>query len=269
MDEQKIIQQKIIEIEKEHEVKVLFAIENGSRNWGIESKNSDYDVRFVFKRPVKEYLKLNKREEVISQHYDKEGNKCSQQGCFYDVVGFDIYKFSKMLSSSNPQVIEWLTSKIIYYGDRSKIFVDYAINKFNPISLFYHYKSMCKSNYEKYIKSYSEVTYKKYLYSMRGLINAKYVQNLKQIPPIDFPETIQKSRNKIIPDSIANNMIEIIRMKKEGNEKDIIDNIPEIDHYIEEFLKHHDEMKNVTFKKNGTDNDLQQEIWDNIGVTEK
>lgn len=261
-----IIQQKMIEIEKEHEIKVLFAIENGSRNWGIESKNSDYDVRFVYKRSIKEYLKINKREEVIMQHYDAEGKKCPQQGCYYDIVGFDIYKFSKMLSSSNPQVIEWLTSKIIYCGERSKTFTHYALTNFNPISLYYHYKSMCKSNYEKYIKSYNEVTYKKYLYAMRGLINAKFVQHFKEIPPIDFPETIQKSRTKTITDGIANKMLDIIRLKKEGKEKDIIGNIPEVDNFIEEFLKKNDEMKNVTFKKTRTDNELQQEIWNNIGV---
>ena len=35
-------------IEKENDVKILFAVESGSRAWGFPSKDSDYDVRFVY-----------------------------------------------------------------------------------------------------------------------------------------------------------------------------------------------------------------------------
>ena len=37
-------------IEKENFIKILLAVESGSRAWGIQSKDSDYDIRFVFKR---------------------------------------------------------------------------------------------------------------------------------------------------------------------------------------------------------------------------
>lgn len=52
-------------IEKRHGVKILFAVENGSRTWGVSSKDSDLDVRFVFARNVKDYLKINRLPEVI------------------------------------------------------------------------------------------------------------------------------------------------------------------------------------------------------------
>jgi hypothetical protein len=35
-------------IEQEHEVKILLAVESGSRAWGFESSNSDWDVRFIY-----------------------------------------------------------------------------------------------------------------------------------------------------------------------------------------------------------------------------
>jgi predicted nucleotidyltransferase len=41
------IKQKLLEIEKEHNVKILYAVESGSRAWGFESLDSDYDVRFI------------------------------------------------------------------------------------------------------------------------------------------------------------------------------------------------------------------------------
>ena len=35
-------------IEREHDVRVLYACESGSRAWGFASTDSDYDVRFVY-----------------------------------------------------------------------------------------------------------------------------------------------------------------------------------------------------------------------------
>ena len=55
-------------IEEEKGVKILFAVESGSRAWGMDSKDSDYDVRFVFYRPLKEYISINKPGEVINTH---------------------------------------------------------------------------------------------------------------------------------------------------------------------------------------------------------
>ena len=42
------IQENLVDIEKIHEVRVLLAVESGSRAWGFESKNSDWDVRFIY-----------------------------------------------------------------------------------------------------------------------------------------------------------------------------------------------------------------------------
>jgi predicted nucleotidyltransferase len=41
------ITQKLLNIEKEHDVTILYAVESGSRAWGFESSDSDYDVRFI------------------------------------------------------------------------------------------------------------------------------------------------------------------------------------------------------------------------------
>jgi hypothetical protein len=34
-------------LEAVHRVRILFAVESGSRAWGFPSRDSDYDVRFV------------------------------------------------------------------------------------------------------------------------------------------------------------------------------------------------------------------------------
>ena len=52
------IKQICKQLEKEKNIKIIFAVENGSRAWRMDSKDSDYDVRFVFKRPLKEYIQI-------------------------------------------------------------------------------------------------------------------------------------------------------------------------------------------------------------------
>lgn len=39
-------------IEKEENIEILYAVETGSRGWGFSNEDSDYDVRFIFKRPA-------------------------------------------------------------------------------------------------------------------------------------------------------------------------------------------------------------------------
>jgi predicted nucleotidyltransferase len=68
---EKVIKKILKNLEKENNIKILFAIENGSRAWRMESKDSDYDVRFVFVRPVKDYIQINKVQEVISIAFDE------------------------------------------------------------------------------------------------------------------------------------------------------------------------------------------------------
>lgn len=60
-----ISKQKIREIEEKEKVKVILAVESGSRAWGFESQDSDYDVRFIYIREKDDYLKLEGVRDVI------------------------------------------------------------------------------------------------------------------------------------------------------------------------------------------------------------
>lgn len=224
------------DLEKEKDIKILFAVENGSRAWRMNSKDSDYDVRFVFVRPLKDYIQINPAKDVINTAFDKEGNPCPAKGALIDISGFDIFKYTKLLSSSNPTTIEWLMSDIVYYGKQNEVFKSFAENNFNEISLYFHYKSLCKNNYEKYLKSGNLVTYKKYLYAYRGLINARWVEYKHSVPPIIFNKALDGMKD-VIPKDIIEKLDNIIYLKSQGKEKDIIQNIVEMDAYIEDFLK--------------------------------
>ncbi|RKZ09927.1 hypothetical protein DRQ25_04685 [Candidatus Fermentibacteria bacterium] len=158
-------------IEEAENLHILFAVENGSRAWGMASEDSDYDVRFVFVRPIEEYITINKPKDVISIAFDKGGSRCKAEGSFIDIVGFDIAKFVTLLSKSNPTTIEWLTTDIVYYGRQNKILKDFALEKFSQIALYHHYRSLARYNYRKYIENNKNITYKRYLQIFRGIVN--------------------------------------------------------------------------------------------------
>ena len=65
------INEKLDEIERTEGVRVLHAVESGSRAWGFASLDSDYDVRFVYVRPKEDYLRLDEPRDVIEWQLDE------------------------------------------------------------------------------------------------------------------------------------------------------------------------------------------------------
>ena len=99
-----IINKKLKEIEEKENIKILLAVESGSRAWGFASSDSDYDVRFIYVRNQKEYLRLNDIRDVIEWQLDET----------LDINGWDIKKALLLLKKSNPTLFEWWNSPIIY-----------------------------------------------------------------------------------------------------------------------------------------------------------
>jgi len=100
------ILKRIKAAEEEHDVKVLFAIESGSRAWGFASPNSDYDVRFIYAHKKDWYLDINveyKRDVIEYPIVDE-----------IDINGWDIRKALMLFWKSNPAFVEWIQSPIVY-----------------------------------------------------------------------------------------------------------------------------------------------------------
>ena len=62
---EELILSKIREIEEKENIKVIHAIESGSRAWGFASPDSDYDVRFIYVRNKNFYLSLRENKDFI------------------------------------------------------------------------------------------------------------------------------------------------------------------------------------------------------------
>jgi hypothetical protein len=91
-------------IEQAHNCEILLAVESGSRAWGFPSPDSDNDVRFFFRRPLKSYLAIDPERDVIETPMDGD----------WDVNGWDITKALRLMVKGNATVGEWLNSPLIY-----------------------------------------------------------------------------------------------------------------------------------------------------------
>ncbi|MDH5355076.1 MAG: nucleotidyltransferase domain-containing protein [Gammaproteobacteria bacterium] len=165
--------------EEEHNVRVLLAIESGSRAWGFASPNSDYDVRFIYSHEPQWYqaVDLEERRDVIEYPITDE----------IDINGWDVRKALRLFWKSNPAFIEWIQSPITYL-EPSRLRSE-AINIlpiiYSPEKGIYHYRSMAKTNYRGYLRE-EMVPLKKYFYVLRPILAARWVQKYKTAAPIEF-----------------------------------------------------------------------------------
>lgn len=171
-----LINQKLDEIEKRENVKILHCIESGSRAWGFASPDSDYDVRFIYVHPKEFYLRLDKTRDVIEWQLDDT----------LDINGWDIQKALQLLYKSNPTLFEWNSSPIVYRTTKDWEKISSIINKyFVAKAELYHYLSTAKRNYREYLKG-ETVKLKKYFYVLRPLLACKWILAEGTPPPMLF-----------------------------------------------------------------------------------
>src|ERR1043166_5445755 len=137
----------LTDIEQTEAVRVLYAVESGSRAWGFESTDSDYDVRFLYVRPRDWYLSIDvetKRDTIEKPITDD-----------LDVSGWDLRKALKLFRKSNPPLLEWLQSPIVYLERFSTAVRLRELTKeyFSPKSCLHHYLHMAEGNFRQYLQT--------------------------------------------------------------------------------------------------------------------
>ena len=177
----------IKKIHQKYPVKVIFVTEWGSRAYGLESDNSDFDLRFVYiqkdNRVYKEYL--NKQMTVNLFELPKvsletiTGKFTKKNESEIDWQGWDVTKAVKHLYEMNSSIFEWIYSPLVYYNNPNYEFLENAkrlLKSQHRISpLIKHYKLMAKTHYEEYVKGMSEVIIKKYAVVARCAIMVKWL----------------------------------------------------------------------------------------------
>lgn len=250
---EKEIQLRINAAEQEHNVKVLYAVESGSRAWGFASPNSDYDVRFIYAHPKEWYVAvdLEEKRDVIEYPIVDE----------IDISGWDVRKALRLFRKSNPSFVEWLHSSIVYRDDgvfaagaRELLNSSYSINKG-----IYHYRSMAKTNYRGYLRK-PMVPLKKYFYVLRPLLSILWMEQQGTPAPIEFDKLRVMVRNNAELDDAITALIE---RKKLALEKEIAPAVPIINEFIVSELDRLEDFQGVELGKS-FDNDSLNRLFKQV-----
>jgi predicted nucleotidyltransferase len=214
------------EIEARERVRILYACESGSRAWGFESADSDYDVRFLYLRAREWYLSIDVelRPEVIEIPVEES----------LDINGWDLRKALHLLRKSNPPLLEWLGSPIVYREIPSVAERLRGLRSayYSPRACMYHYVSMARGNYKEFLQG-PDVIRKKYLYVLRPILAALWIEKDLGVVPTEFQKLVDRL---VGPGSFRDSIAELLGAKRAGCELGLGSQLPAINAFIEREL---------------------------------
>jgi len=220
------IEHRLKQVEIDENVKILMAIESGSRAWGFASPNSDYDVRFIYVRPRDWYLSIDveDRRDVIEYPIVDD----------IDLNGWDIRKALRLFWKSNPSFIEWIQSPITYIesGNFRQNVIELLPKIYSVEKGMYHYLNMAKSNYREHMKE-KNVRIKKYFYVLRALLNIRWLETNQTVAPIEFERLLTLLEDEELLSTIR----ALLARKKVVSEKGLGPAVPLINNFIEKEIE--------------------------------
>ncbi len=200
------IKNELVRLEQKHEIKILYAVESGSRAWGFASTDSDWDVRYIYIHNLDWYLKIDdgkdSQEEILSNDID--------------LAGWELKKALRLFRKSNPPMLEWLRSPIVY---AEKFSTAESLRRlgdhfFNPKSCMYHYLSMAKNNYREFLQK-DLVRSKKYFYVLRPVLACDWIKEKETMPPMEFRTLVD---DQVKDQTIRDEIDQLLERKIAGEE---------------------------------------------------
>lgn len=227
-----LIQSTLSQIEQETGCKVLYACESGSRAWGFESPDSDWDVRFIYVHPSDWYLSIVDHRDVIERMLPND----------LDVSGWELRKALRLMRKSNPPFFEWLRSPIVYM-ERPEAMAGLravAQESYSPARCYHHYRSMAKGNVRNYFDQ-DQVPLKKYLYILRPILACKWIAAKLGPAPMEFETML----DRLLPAGPVRRDIDaLLILKRQSGETGMGAKIESIQAFIEEEMA---QMEQVQF----------------------
>ena len=231
--------------ENTRDIKFLCVVPNGSRAYGTESWNSDVDIRGIYIEPLSEYLKLERSKDCFSATY--------YDGVNIDLQAYSLDKTLKLISKSNPNILEWLNvdnaySNFRYINQLREIANEY----FDVKRCLYHYIGMAKKDlkaHSKYVEGDKVIKVKHLLNIFRCVFYCHSMIRDGKFPTLDIMDNIpaildtyRLQNGKLFTQYI----VDLINKKKTDKDSVIIlEN--DVDTWLEERIKNYkycaDELK--------------------------
>ncbi|MYN01260.1 nucleotidyltransferase domain-containing protein [Pseudoduganella sp. DS3] len=234
--------------EAEHNVRILLAVESGSRAWGFASPNSDYDVRFIYAHPSNWYLAVDLEEKRDVIEYEIVDD--------IDLNGWDVRKALRLFHKSNPAFVEWIQSPILYrshggFADGTRQLLPQIYSCENGV---YHYRSMAKTNYRGYLRA-DMVPLKKYFYVLRPLLAVRWLERYGTAAPIEFDKLLHLLEGETeLLDAIA----ALLEKKKAAPEMGLSEPVPCLNRFIESELERLERPEVSRFQRGDVSTGLNQ-----------
>jgi predicted nucleotidyltransferase len=167
-------------------VAVPWAIESGSRAWGFPSPDSDYDCRFLFVRPRRDYLSPWRPRDVIETPLD----------AVLDVNGWDVVKAVALAAKGNATVGEWLRSPLVYDGDPA--FRDALLALVDDVvdrsALGRHYLHVGRDHWSRSgAADGAECSLKKVFYALRPAAALHWMSQQSGTPPMNLQQLLREA----------------------------------------------------------------------------
>ena len=138
-------------------------------------------MRFIYAHPAEWYLSIQDRRDVIERPLEN----------LIDESGWDVRKALNLLRKSNPPLLEWMQSPIVYRADAT--FVDglkaLMVAYYSPRQCMHHYLHMAQGNIREYLKG-ERVWVKKYFYVLRPLLACRWIEAGLGVVPMEFARLV-------------------------------------------------------------------------------
>jgi predicted nucleotidyltransferase len=185
---------------------------SGSHLYGMNSPDSDIDIRGCFVLNSHNFLGLNRpidhKDWSITEVTPKFPHPNGIEICLNEVA-----KETSLALKSNCNVLEHLVAKPVYADADALYWRKMLLDKMTATGIYNSYKGMATFNYHKYLKTAQKKTVKKYLYVFRGLLAGTYALQNGCIEPnlTELSRCYQISEVK-----------ELLKIKSKGTEKEIL-----------------------------------------------
>ncbi len=204
MDEE--IKLQLQNIERTSNIKILYAVESGSRAWGFASTDSDWDVRYIYIHHPDWYLSIDDKKDSLETMLPND----------LDLSGWEIRKALKLFRKSNPPLMEWLRSPLLYLeaGPFAESLRKLSGEYFSPKNCMHHYLHMAEGNFREYLQK-DLVRTKKYFYVLRPILACECIERTNSMAPMEFEILF----NELITDKNLKTEINTLLERKRSGEE--------------------------------------------------
>jgi len=228
------IKKELLKLESKHDIKILLAVESGSRAWGFASTDSDWDVRYIYVHKLDWYLQIDEKKDNQEEILPND----------IDLAGWELKKALRLFRKSNPPMLEWLRSPIVYMERFSTADTLRELTKiyFNPRSCLNHYLHMAEGNYKDYLQK-DNVRVKKYFYVLRPILACDWIRETNTMAPMEFHTLLDSQiKDPILKQEILN----LLKRKMDGEELNEEPRIEILHRFLEERIAYYnDYIKSV------------------------